>query len=287
MLRKRKYGRTKGQRIGDAVVSAAAVLTIIFLSVIIIKYLTAQNPAIKIENVQAMRAPYETVAQLHELSVKHKKDFAELLSVYMLDNNFFDTKTALPSNDELMEKYIKKYGRLKSRYGKKKFEPYKNIIKTMLREVKYFPVLENDGLNRGYFYGDNFGLMRTDGVHYAIDIVDRENISGRLDVFSMTDGVITEIGISKEDGYHIGVTTEAGNYYYYAHLHGIEMSLKKNDEVKAGKLLGTMGNSGTSEAETGYAVRLHISVLVKSPLADGNEDSFYVNPYIFLKFVEK
>lgn len=287
MLRKRRYGRTKGQRISDAIVNVAAVLGIIFLSVTIINHLTMQPPTIKKENVAAMRMPYETMAKLHELSVQYKKDFSEVLTVYMVDNHFFEAKAALPSGEELTKKYIKKIDKLENKYGRKNISVYKNMIKTILDELKYFPVMENDGLNRGYFYADSFGAVRTDGAHYAVDIMDRENVSGRLEVFSMTNGIITEIGINKADGYHVGITAQSGNYYYYAHLHDIEKTLKKNAEVKAGSLIGTMGNSGVSEADTGYAVRLHISILLKSPFENKREDDFYINPYIFLRFVEK
>lgn len=285
--KKRLYGRSRKQRILDAAVDVAAVLAVIFLSAALIKLFTRPTSVIKAENAGAMRVPYETALMLRELSIEHKKDFEELLTVYMVDNNFFEMKTVPPSYDELLQKYVKRLGSLKNKYGKKAIEPYENIIRTIFREVRQFPVIENDGINRGYFYADNFGSMRSDGPHYAIDIIDRENVSGRLAVFSMTDGTITEIGISRTDGYHIGVTAESGNYYYYAHLHDIEDSLKKGSELKAGQLIGSMGNSGTSESEAGYAVRLHISILVNDPSKDKGQDGFYINPYIFLRFIEK
>ncbi len=59
----------------------------------------------------------------------------------------------------------------------------------------------------------------------------------------MTDGVITNLGWLEQGGYRIGITGNSGTYYYYAHLDSYT-EIQKGDKVKAGELLGYMGDSG-------------------------------------------
>ncbi len=109
-----------------------------------------------------------------------------------------------------------------------------------------------------------------------------ENKRGLYPVVSMTDGVITNLGWLEKGGYRIGITTEAGTYYYYAHLDSYA-NIEEGMEVKAGELLGYMGDSGYGEEGTTgkFDVHLHVGIYFYE---DGSEVS--VNPYHLLKFLE-
>ena len=74
-----------------------------------------------------------------------------------------------------------------------------------------------------------------------------------------------------------------GAYFYYAHLDSYS-DIEEGDQVKAGDLLGYMGDTGYSETEgtTGnFPVHLHMGIYL---YPDGREIS--VNPYPVLKYVE-
>ena len=110
------------------------------------------------------------------------------------------------------------------------------------------------------------------------------NERGRYPIISMTDGVVEKIGWLKLGGYRIGIRSPNGGYYYYAHLYDYAKDFKEGDVVKAGQLLGFMGDSGYGEEGTigQFAVHLHVGVYVGG--ADGGEMS--LNPYWFLKWLE-
>ena len=73
-----------------------------------------------------------------------------------------------------------------------------------------------------------------------------KNTPGYYPVVSMTDGVVTEKGWLEKGGWRIGITAPTGAYFYYAHLDSYA-ELEKGDPVKAGDLLGYMGDSGYGE----------------------------------------
>lgn len=89
-----------------------------------------------------------------------------------------------------------------------------------------------------------------DSYHTGVDIA---NVKG-TDVMSATDGVVTKVANNKYNGNFIEITN--GNIVTkYAHLDSV--GVKNNDEVKAGDVIGKMG-------ETGYATgpHLHFEIVV-------------------------
>ena len=82
--------------------------------------------------------------------------------------------------------------------------------------------------------------------------------------------------------YRVGIMTDSGTYYYYAHMDSYS-TIKRGDSVKAGELLGYMGDSGYGEEGTvgKFPVHLHIGIYFYK---DGKEVS--VNPYYVLRGLE-
>ena len=111
------------------------------------------------------------------------------------------------------------------------------------------------------------------------------NERGRYPVVSMTDGVVEKIGWLKLGGYRIGIRSEHGVYFYYAHLNDYARDFTEGEEIKAGELLGFMGDSGYGpEGTTGqFAVHLHVGIYVDDET--GSEIS--INPYWVLKWLEQ
>lgn len=119
--------------------------------------------------------------------------------------------------------------------------------------------------------------------HEGTDIMASVNCRGIYPVVSVCDGRVTNLGWLEKGGYRIGITSNSGTYYYYAHLHSYA-NLKEGDLVMAGQFLGYMGDSGYGpEGTVGkFAVHLHFGIY---GYQNGKEIS--VNPYYLLKKLEK
>lgn len=165
-------------------------------------------------------------------------------------------------------------------------ETCKKFLAGVEEDVRYFPVpisVEQPSLTVSYV--DTWQAERNykgKRGHEGTDLMASENRRGLYPVVSMTDGTVTNIGWLEKGGYRVGVTSENGVYYYYAHLESYS-GIKKGDTVKAGELLGYMGDSGYGpEGTVGkFAVHLHLGIY---SYQDGKEIS--VNPYHLLRSLE-
>ncbi|MBR1599152.1 MAG: M23 family metallopeptidase [Lachnospiraceae bacterium] len=152
------------------------------------------------------------------------------------------------------------------------------IQSKIYEDMKYFPIpIEFQG---EVTYEDSFGAYRDNGGHEGCDIMDVQNEPGRIPVISTTDGIVTNLGWLYLGGYRIGITSDNGIYYYYAHLDSYAAGIDAGDEIKAGQLIGFMGDTGEGQEGTSgrFPVHLHLGIYVG--MADGNEQA--VNPYSYL-----
>lgn len=152
------------------------------------------------------------------------------------------------------------------------------IYEEITADMKCFPVplSHQDEI----FFKDTYGAARENGGHEGCDIMDRKNEAGRIPVISATDGIVTNVGWLYLGGYRIGITSNHNIYYYYAHLDSYAAGITTGKEIKAGELLGFMGNTGEGEEGTKgkFDVHLHFAIYIKNK--DGNEET--VNSYPFL-----
>lgn len=152
------------------------------------------------------------------------------------------------------------------------------IYEDIITDMKCFPIpltYQNE-----IFFEDTYGAARENGGHEGCDVMDLENEAGRIPVISATDGIVTNIGWLYLGGYRIGITSEHDIYYYYAHLDSYAAGIYTGKEVKAGELLGFMGNTGEGEEGTKgkFDVHLHFGIYIKNK--NMNEET--VNSYPFL-----
>ncbi len=113
-----------------------------------------------------------------------------------------------------------------------------------------------------------------------------ERERGFYPVISISDGTVEKIGWLEQGGWRIGIRTESGAYLYYAHLYSYAPDLKQGDKVKAGSLLGYMGDSGYGKQENtvgNFAVHLHLGIYIRTD----HYEELSVNPYWILKYLEK
>lgn len=229
------------------------------------------------ENMRNHSLSRETMTLFMDVSKGDMIRYSELLTMY------FATGAAVTEID-LLEKdiaYVKKY-------RSEDFLSIQKQVETLWQDLEKFPVgkilnapeatvsFENSWMQSRTFGGDR--------GHEGTDIMASVNESGIYPVYSMTDGVIENIGWLRLGGYRIGVRSPSGAYFYYAHLAEYAKEFEIGESVTAGELLGFMGDTGYSDVEgtTGnFAVHLHLGIYLND--ADGCE--FSVNSYPMLQYL--
>lgn len=183
---------------------------------------------------------------------------------------------------------LEEYLKLLKQYYPGKLQDILKIELAVWEDLKYFPVplCETDdtlatSFENSWKFARNFGGKRQ---HEGTDIMALVNERGRYPIISMTDGTVEKIGWLRLGGYRIGIRSPSGGYYYYAHLYDYAKDFQEGDEVKAGELLGFMGDSGYGEEGTigQFAVHLHVGIYVD----DENGEEMSLNPYWALKWLE-
>lgn len=201
---------------------------------------------------------------------KNDKDFSKYLANYMMFNNY---EVESIGND-FNSSYYKKSGNSSKSIEK--------IYSVVLDDIECFPVTSMDG--NDYTYNNSFLAPRTYGgnrKHMGIDIIDTKNEPGRLEVVSMTDGIIENMGWLELGGYRVSIRSDEGALFYYAHLDHYPEGLKEGDIIEAGDLLGYMGDTGYGEEGTRgkFVVHLHIGIMLPDM---GSKEDLWVNPYPIL-----
>lgn len=168
------------------------------------------------------------------------------------------------------------------------FSLYMNLVDDIFSEIQCFPVVKEEREVYPVTYEDTWGAERTYGgerTHEGCDLMAVSNERGKYKVCSMTDGVVKNIGWLEQGGWRIGIQSDLGVYYYYAHLDSYEKAFEEGERVVAGQILGRMGDSGYGKepgTKGNFAVHLHVGIYVKDAL--GHERA--INPYWYLKRLE-
>jgi murein DD-endopeptidase MepM/ murein hydrolase activator NlpD len=209
-------------------------------------------------------------------------DPGKLAGLYLLDTNFgadaFSSSLTESSFQELEKRWS----------TQEDWETYLEQCRLIWNDVSYFPVAE--ATNQPSYtvsYVDSWMFDRTYGTtrgHEGTDLMASENTRGLYPIVSMTDGVVRHKGWLELGGWRIGIATPSGAYFYYAHMDSYA-DLEVGDTVKAGQLLGYMGDSGYSKVEgtTGnFDVHLHLGIYIFY-----EDEEVSINPYWILKYAEQ
>ena len=101
---------------------------------------------------------------------------------------------------------------------------------------------------------------------------------------AVTDGTVFSVGFEKIGGNRLWLLDAAGNQFYYAHLSAFSIAARNGLHVRAGEVIGFMGNTGDAE---GTPVHVHFEVHPVSLLYlgyDGAVDpTSYLNAWQHLK----
>jgi hypothetical protein len=92
-------------------------------------------------------------------------------------------------------------------------------------------------------FGDSYGSARSDvsgGWHHGDDIF----AALGTPVVAVADGTLNRVGWELIGGWRLWVRDRAGDEFYYAHLSGYTPLALRGGQVKAGEVLGFVGNTG-------------------------------------------
>lgn len=175
-----------------------------------------------------------------------------------------------------------KWKRIMLQNNRQEFEGIRGIYGAVWDDVRCFPVAAEDiRYENSWMFERSYGGKRG---HEGTDLMPPENIPGHYRVVSMTEGVVEKIGWLPKGGYRIGIRSPSGGYFYYAHLDSYSRRYQIGEEVKAGEVLGLMGDTGYGEEGTRgkFDVHLHLGIYI----ATEETPELSVNPYWVLRYLE-
>ncbi|TQK75102.1 murein DD-endopeptidase MepM/ murein hydrolase activator NlpD [Brevibacillus sp. AG162] len=147
-----------------------------------------------------------------------------------------------------------------------------------------FPFHENSWYEP---YGDSFGSDRewTESnsgsvrSHEGIDIMAPKGTP----IYSVSDGTINKVGWNTYGGWRVNITDENGQYrMYYAHLQAYAPGLHVGKKIKAGQLIGFVGDTGYGGTGTVgmFEPHLHFGLY-------RNSTGKAIDPYDYLRIWEQ
>jgi murein DD-endopeptidase MepM/ murein hydrolase activator NlpD len=123
-------------------------------------------------------------------------------------------------------------------------------------------------------YADTFGAPRANtGWHHGEDIFAPLGAP----ILAVANGIVYSVGWNDVGGLRLWLQDEAGNEFYYAHLSAFSPLAVNGAQVRAGDVLGFMGNTGDAEA-TPY--HLHFEIHPVSMLYRGYDGVVAPYPYL-------
>lgn len=185
------------------------------------------------------------------------------------------------------KKALEQYLELVTKYETKDFSAVKKKEQAIWADLMYFPIPAEKSDGCDISFENSWMAERTFGGkrgHEGTDIMASFNKRGHYPVISISAGRIEKIGWLSQGGYRIGVRAPGGAYFYYAHLYDYADGLAEGTQIKAGELLGFMGDSGYGEEGTigQFDVHLHIGIYLNNEKGE----EFSINPYWILKYLE-
>ena len=122
-------------------------------------------------------------------------------------------------------------------------------------------------------YSDSFRAARTTTWHHGIDIFGERGTP----LVAVADGSLFNVGWNDVGGNRLWLRDAAGNEFYYAHLDGFSPLAREGATVRAGDVLGFLGDTGDA---AGTPPHLHFEM--HPPELEHLGYDGVVNPYPYL-----
>lgn len=257
----------------------------VFLNVLLLSYIEGrllQINCFSYETAYANLRNHEVTEEVAETFLEAVdsdiRQYSELLTMYFATDNMVTDVKLLQQDISFVKKY-----------HLQEFEEISQYVYTLWNDLKLFPVGTVSGNPDATVAFDNSWMQsRTfggDRGHEGTDIMASVNERGIYPIYSISDGVVENIGWLRLGGYRIGIRSDSGAYFYYAHMAEYAKEFSIGERVEAGTFLGFMGDTGYSDVPgtTGnFDVHLHLGIYLNDQ--DGNE--FSVNSYPMLCYLK-
>jgi len=123
-------------------------------------------------------------------------------------------------------------------------------------------------------YGDTFGSPRADvSWHHGDDIFAPLGAP----ILAVADGTIFSVGWNEIGGWRFWLRDRQGNEFYYAHLSAYSPFARNRAHVRAGTVIGFVGNTGDAE---GTPYHLHFEIHPVALLSLGYDGAVDPTPYL-------
>jgi murein DD-endopeptidase MepM/ murein hydrolase activator NlpD len=143
-----------------------------------------------------------------------------------------------------------------------------------------FPVVGVSG------YGDSYGAFRGD-VHGKWHHGDDIFAALGAPVVAVANGTINRVGWHKRGGWRLWVRDGAANQFYYAHLSGYAPRVFHTRHVRAGDVLGFVGNTGDAFASPPHLhFEVHPHQLLRLRYDGAVNPTTYLNSWPHLQSVD-
>ena len=174
------------------------------------------------------------------------------------------------------------------KYQAADFAEIKDYVRAIWSSLLRFPVGKINGEDVPQVaFADSWMQSRTYGGergHEGTDLMADVDQPGIYPVYSISDGTVENIGWLRLGGWRIGIRSDSGAYFYYAHLAEYADAFQVGDSVQAGTFLGFMGNTGYGE-EPGTAGKFPVHLHLGIYLDDKSGVEFSVNSYPMLRYL--
>lgn len=228
------------------------------------------------ENFRSLNLPVEWI----KAAVEEETDYTSYITYKLLANNFVVENTTLKDGSSIRNQ-VKRVRKMPA------YVELYSYYQSIFSDLVYFPVPLQASNQERVSFDNSWGAVRTyggDRRHEGTDLMASNNQRGYFPIISVSDGVVEKKGWLSQGGYRIGIRAPGGAYFYYAHLYDYAPGIKEGDTVRAGQLIGFMGDSGYGEEGTigQFDVHLHFGIYI-----DSTQGEMSVNPYWILKYLEQ
>lgn len=271
----------KGKYIGKILICLLLFFLTPILSAYIVNLAKVRNEPTLTENLQQFREMKIVAERLDGYEQWNDDDYRQLAKDYLYADGNIDKGTKLVSP-------LSWYALL---FPEEKAESYVKAYRTIFEDIECFPVADDPQGKETVSFEDSWGKSRNYGgnrIHEGTDIMTSNNVRGYFPIVSASDGIVERKGWLKLGGYRLGIRGTHGTYFYYAHLARYADGIEKGSRVKAGQIIGYMGDSGYGEEGTigKFDVHLHFGIYLPMD-GNGSEQEISVNPYEVLRAVER
>jgi murein DD-endopeptidase MepM/ murein hydrolase activator NlpD len=148
------------------------------------------------------------------------------------------------------------------------FEPPPDVLPNLTRSGYVFPVYGDVG------FSNTFGAPRA-----AVAWHHGEDIFAPLGtpILAVADGTVFSVGWNDIGGYRLWIRDDQGNQFYFAHLSAFSSLAVNGNRVRAGQVVGFVGNTGDAESTPPH---LHFEIHPAAMLDMGYDG--VVSPYPYL-----